>query len=88
MTRAKFTPGPWIKRGGIVVAHRKHTAAGYNEESIYAATRDPNEREANLHLTASAPTMYAALEDILACESLEDAVDFAYKALSLARGER
>ena len=62
----QHTPGPWIARGEIVMAHRPHPVGGYNEESVLSAARPWNERLANARLIAAAPEMLRLLQQTVA----------------------
>jgi hypothetical protein len=63
-----FTPGPWeaaISMAGIIAVF-----AGKHSNHILATVRDPygedkSVADANAHLIAAAPDMYAALQDCL-----------------------
>jgi hypothetical protein len=62
MSTPKYTPGPWVRRGESVNAHRPHECGGYNEESIFALSRPPAERIANASLVVAAPDMRECLD--------------------------
>lgn len=64
--RAQCTALPWVARnsqhGWSIAAHRPHAVtSAYNEESIFALTRPPEERKANALVAAAGPELLAAL---------------------------
>ncbi|MGX5220282.1 hypothetical protein ACVTMO_16820 [Pseudomonas segetis] len=62
MTDTKFTPGPWVARGtpGQGFAWQKGFAIDFNEDQEQVV--DYVYEEADAHLIAAAPAMYAMLE--------------------------
>jgi hypothetical protein len=64
-----FTPGPWSAGAGRYIKQVKHTSLGretrFVAECVTALPLVEGEREANAHLIAAAPDMYAALQDCL-----------------------
>jgi hypothetical protein len=91
--KEKFTPGPWVADGVIVYADvgiQPHIAdlSGYTDQP-----------EANAHLIAAAPELYAALEKAVADYGKPGGpwnipsepgawINMAQKALAKARGEK
>lgn len=60
------TPRPWVQRGETVTAHRPHVTGEYNEESIFALSRPPDERRANATLIVRAVNTFDEAKAALA----------------------
>jgi hypothetical protein len=59
MSTPNFTPGPWFAFDDEIVAERGDTHIA--QATLYDST-NPTEWQANLHLLAAAPDLYAALK--------------------------
>jgi hypothetical protein len=95
---AQFTPGPW---DALPKADYVHVAGKGHVAKITNPWNNRAEREANAHLIAAAPELYAALEEISqgagafnrdplkhAENVIEEAKATALAALAKARGEQ
>lgn len=68
MSETRFTPGPWIVRGGTRIARVYKDEQGrrctrfIGTAFAFAGHPDSEEPEYNSHLIAAAPELYAALD--------------------------
>ena len=90
MSETKFTPGPWfVKRQNPSPTTGEWMIAG-SKPGYLAEIRDcgSGDVQANAHLIAAAPDLYAALEEVIRISDRKhDAWDKAKAALVKARGE-
>jgi len=92
-----WTPGPWKvnKYGSVGAGERGTTPVVLTAEPFYGPDKVYGSHWANLTLAAAAPTLYAALSQLLRdIEPMEQAAgvrtasgDAARAALAMARGE-
>lgn len=99
MSKAKFTPGPWRKCVGAATVSTPKSAAE-SEDLEYINCEDTGstdaESEANAHLIAAAPDLYAFIERIANPNQNGDPTDRAYahlrdearQLIAKARGEQ
>lgn len=96
MSEAKFTKGPWVKDYGMTLGHIKSindAHGGLTPTVCMYSMRFINEKEmqANAHLIAAAPEMYALLEKLVNPDNCKkDIIHIIGNAESLlakARGE-
>ncbi len=71
----RFTPGPWHTRGGMIFHDGAAGAIGLKlgspwREEAWCDDDADEETLANAHLIAAAPSLYAALEEYMACVAL------------------
>lgn len=96
MSATKFTPGPWVKRGKGTI----ETGNGGDIASVldgrFSETVDRETQEANAHLIAAAPDLYAVVSMLEGWLNgshndeygLQDIGEATEAALSKARGEQ
>lgn len=73
MSTAKFTPGPWL-----VAGHTVYAGEGWNRFSTHVQPGFDNQRnrisdqevEANAHLIAAAPDLFAAVGKLIECAEM------------------
>lgn len=98
MTDTRFTPGPWVAVGTVVLVadgSEDRPLVAYMDDHRNKRPTPREEKEANAALTAAAPDMYAALTELASCvdgpayshDRYEIARDQARTALRKARGE-
>lgn len=89
MSEAKFTKGEWIAREDeCSCVGDFEVVANIEDDGAYDLIAENIQDEADAHLIAAAPEMYAALESILMdwnCEPSD--IDWLESLLAKARGE-
>jgi len=70
MSAPKFTPGPWhVSLGRIAGVKGEHEVVTTDRAAVGVFSDNKEVREANAHLIAAAPDLFAALEKSVRCIS-------------------